>query len=89
LIDELGGISAAIARARREAKIEGEPDPRRVILPGARGPLDQLKSFLHGESSFRLLRALVPLELRDLPAFGSLAQDGGIAYLPPVWLELR
>jgi protease-4 len=88
LIDELGGLSAAVARARREAKLEGEPDPRRVILPAPTGPLEQLKSFVHGESSFRLLQALVP-ELPELPAFASLAPGGGIAYLPPIWLELR
>jgi protease IV len=89
LIDEFGGLSAAVARARREAKLEDEPDPRRVILPEPRGAMDQLKSFLHGESSFRLLRAALPFELPELPAFASLAPNGGVVYLPPVWLELR
>ncbi|HKC52799.1 MAG TPA: signal peptide peptidase SppA, partial [Myxococcota bacterium] len=91
LIDELGGLAAAVARARREAKIENEPDPVRVILPVPEGPLDQLKSLVRGESSHRLLQALLPLPLDfpQLPPLGWLASTGGLAYLPPVWLELR
>ncbi|MFI5314653.1 MAG: signal peptide peptidase SppA [Myxococcota bacterium] len=89
LIDELGGLSAAVARARREAKLESEPDPVRVILPAPRGPLDQLKSALRGESGLRLLQALAPVELPEIPALAWLPSSGGIAYLPPDWLELR
>lgn len=89
LVDELGGLAAAVARARREAKLESEPDPVRVILPAPEGTLDQLKSLVRGESSHRLLQVLVPGDLAALAPLGWLASAGGLAYLPPVWLELR
>ncbi len=90
LIDELGGLATAVARARKEAKLEDEPDPVRVILPAPQGPMQQLRSILRGESSHRLLQALSPVELPSLAPLEWLAStSGGIAYLPAVWLELR
>ena len=91
LVDELGGLTAAVARARREAKLENEPDPVRVILPAPESAIDQLKSLVRGESSHLLLQALLPLpvDFPQLPPLGWLASAGGLAYLPPVWLELH
>jgi len=89
LVDELGGLGAAVARARREAKLESEPDPVRVILPVPEGPIEQLKSLVRGESSHRLLQALLPVDLAQLAPLDWLASAGGLVYLPPVWLELR
>jgi len=38
-----------------------------------------------------LLQALLPLpvDFPQLPPLGWLASAGGLAYLPPVWLELH
>jgi protease-4 len=88
LVDELGGLSAAVARARREAKLDAEPDPVRVILPAPEGAMEQLKSLVRGSSSHRLLQALLPAELPALAPLGWLSSAGGLVYLPPVWLEL-
>jgi protease IV len=90
LVDELGGLSAAVARARKEAKLEQEPDPTRVILPISPSLTDQVKALLRGEENHRLLRALVPIDLPELGALAWLApSSGGLAYLPSWWLELR
>jgi protease-4 len=89
LVDELGGLSAAVARARREAKLENEPDPVRLILPAPEGPMQQLKSLIRGESSHRLIAALLPDEVTSLAPLDWLSAAGGLVYLPPVWVELR
>ena len=89
LVDELGGLSAAVARARKEAKLEQEPDPTRVILPAAPGLGEQIKGLLRGEDNHRLLQALVPVDLPDLTALAWLApSQGGLAYLPSWWIEI-
>ncbi|HTO08085.1 MAG TPA: signal peptide peptidase SppA [Myxococcota bacterium] len=89
LVDELGGLSAAVARARKEAKLEKEPDPTRVILPASPSLSEQVKGLMHGEQNHRLLQALLPVEL---PELGSLAWLGpnasGPAYLPGWWVEV-
>jgi protease IV len=90
LVDELGGLSAAVQRARKEAKLEQEPDPLRVILPASPSLGEQVKGLLHGEQNFRLLQALAPVDLPDLGALAWLAPSSGqLAYLPSWWLELR
>ncbi|HXZ86102.1 MAG TPA: signal peptide peptidase SppA, partial [Myxococcota bacterium] len=90
LVDELGGLAGAVARARKEAKLEGEPDPVRVILPAPPGLFEQLRGLLRGDAGPELLRALVAARLPELPALSWLPPlGGGLAYLPPYWLELR
>ena len=46
LVDEVGGLRAAIERARKEAGIEGEPDPVRLILPAPRSSAEQLRELI-------------------------------------------
>ena len=89
LVDELGGLGAAVARARKEAKLENEPDPVRVILPAPESPVEQLKSLVRGESTHRLLQALLPRDLPSLAPLDWVASAGNLVYLPPVWLELN
>jgi protease-4 len=89
LVDELGGLSAAVARAKKEAKLEGGTDPARVILPAPRGPVEQLKALLQGEANERVLRSMLPFELPDMPELAWLSAEGTLAYLPPYWLEIR
>jgi protease-4 len=88
LVDELGGIATAVARARREAKLEDQPDPVRVILPAARGPLEQLREVIRGEASGKLLRAALPVDVPKFPAL-DLPLGGALTYLPPYLIELR
>jgi protease IV len=90
LVDELGGLATAVERARKEAKLEQQPDPVRVILPVSPGPVEQLKSFLRGESSEQLVGALLPIDWTALAPLAWLSPtEGGLAYLPPYWVELR
>ncbi|HTO54435.1 MAG TPA: signal peptide peptidase SppA [Myxococcota bacterium] len=90
LVDELGGLGTAVERARKEAKIDGEPDPVRVILPVSPGAVEQIKGLLRGESNERLLGSLLPLDLGSLaPLAWLLPGESGLAYLPPYWVELR
>ena len=89
LVDELGGLSAAVARAAKEAKLESGADPTRVILPAPRSPLEQLRALVQGEANERVLRSLLPFELPDMPELAWLSEAGALAYLPPFWLEIR
>ena len=89
LVDELGGLSAAVERARKEAKLEGDADPMRVILPAPRGPIEQLRALVQGEANERVLRSLLPFELPDMPELAWLSPTGRLAYLPPYWMEIQ
>jgi protease IV len=89
LVDELGGLHGAFERARKEAKLENEPDPVRVILPAAPGLVDQLRGMLRGEAALEILHGALRAQLPALPELAWLPPQGGLAYLPPYWLELR
>jgi protease-4 len=87
LVDELGGLRAAVERARLEAGIADEPDPARVILPAQKSTGEQVRELLRGDIRGRLLAALLP---DGLPfALGWLPLQGQLAYLPGDWLEIR
>ncbi len=89
LVDEIGGLRTAVERARREAKIENEPDPVRLILPAPRSPTEQVRELVRGDLRDRLLQALLPAELPFAFALDWLPQGGALAYLPPYWIEIR
>jgi protease-4 len=92
LVDELGGLRAAVERARVEAGIEDEPDPVRLILPAPRSAAEQVRDLVRGDLRNPLLRAFVPDELAELPfslALGWLPLEGALAYLPSYWIEIR
>lgn len=87
LVDEIGGLSAAVERARKEAGIASEPDPVRLVLPAPRSAGEQLRELLRGDVRDRLLASLLP---DGLPfALGWLPLQGQLAYLPSDWLEIR
>jgi protease-4 len=87
LVDELGGLSAAVERARVEADIADEPDPMRVILPAPKSTGEQVRELLRGDIRGRLLATLLP---DGLPfALGWLPLQGELAYLPADWLDIR
>ncbi len=89
LVDEVGGLRAAVERARKEAGIEGDPDPVRLILPAPRTPTEQVRELIRGGARDQLLRALVPDDLPFAFALDWLPLDGALAYLPPYWIEIR
>jgi len=89
LVDEIGGLRTAVERARREAKLESEPDPVRLILPAPRSPAEQLRELVRGDLRERLLQALLPVELPFAAALEWLPSSGALAYLPPYWIEIR
>lgn len=89
LVDEVGGLRAAIERARKEAGIEGEPDPVRLILPAPRSSAEQLRELIRGDARSLLLRSLLPADLPFALALDWLPVDGALAYLPPYWIEIR
>jgi len=89
LVDEIGGLRAAVERARVEAGIQNEPDPVRLILPAPRTPREQLHDLIRGDAQNHLLRALLPADLPFALALDWLPLDGALAYLPPYWIEIH
>jgi protease-4 len=91
LVDELGGLRAAVERARVEAGIQDEPDPVRLILPAPRTTAEQVRELLRGDARLPLLRALIGDELPGMLAttLDWLPLEGALAYLPPYWIEIR
>ena len=87
LVDELGGLRAAIERVRVEAGIEDEPDPVRLILPAPRSAAEQVRGLVRGDLRNHLLRSFVPDELTL--ALGWLPLEGALAYLPSYWIQIR
>ncbi len=90
LVDEIGGLRTAVERARKEAGIENEPDPVRLILPAPRSATEQVRELVRGDVlRDRLLQTLLPAELPFAFALDWLPLEGALAYLPPYWIEIR
>ncbi len=94
LVDELGGLDAAVARAKREAGIDPEVDPERVVFPGPRSLTDQVRDLLHGELARELLGSLLPeggaaARLHAVARAWLAARPGEIAFLPSWWVDIR
>lgn len=93
LVDEIGGLHAAVARAQREAGIAPEVDPARVIFPGPRSLQAQLRALLQGSLRTLLLRALaldpLPEGLEQVWALLEGPMDGPVVYLPEDWVVLH
>jgi len=90
LIDELGGLHAAVERAKREASIDAGVDPTRVVLPGPRNLGRQIRDLMQGELRVWLARTLLPDGLHipeRLRAIAAVWSDGGLAYLPGWWID--
>lgn len=89
LVDELGGLHAAVARAKREAGIEPEVDPRRIVFPGPRSLREQLRDLVSSSIASWVGEAIgVPLAPSDLYRW-LVALDSPFAYLPEHWIEIR
>ena len=91
LVDELGGLSTALALAKKEAGIAEDEDVKIVVYPRPLNPLEQLLKG-RGESSepvtlatVRALEAVRPL-VRELHAAG-LRGDPGVLTMPALVLE--
>jgi protease-4 len=89
LVDEIGGLGAAVERAKREAGLAPDVDPRRMIFPGPRRLADQVLDLIQGSALRLPWEALDRLGLPQ-PLRGWLeAHPGEPAYLPVDWLEIR
>jgi protease-4 len=86
LVDEFGGLYAAVARAKAEAGIEPEVDPRRMIYPGPRGLRDQLRGLLQGSVASYLATELGLPHLPEGVHRWLVALDSPFAYLPEHWV---
>ena len=76
-----------MARAKEEAGVDADVDPRRVVFPGPRSLGQQVRDLMHGQLRTWLIRQLVPIEMpRLLFALGE-SFEGGVAYLPLWWIE--
>ena len=87
-VDALGGLHQAVELAKREAGIDEDVDPARLIFPGPRTFGEQLRDLVSGDLPGRLLEELLPRHLAELWGARQLLSDGEIAYLPPIWLEV-
>jgi protease-4 len=89
LVDELGGLATAVARAKREANLPEDTDPARVVLPGPRSPAEQIQSLLRGDMVGWARTALLPVRVPDVLQWIGPLSRGEIAYLPPHWIEIH
>ena len=89
LVDENGGLHAAVVRAKREAGIDPELDPERVIFPGPRSVAEQVEDLVRGDLAAALLQGWLPPRLPEVAAAWLDGLDGDVAYLPPYWIEIR
>jgi protease-4 len=89
LIDEIGGLQAAAERAKREAGLEPDVDPRRLIFPGPRSVSEQVRDLIRGAFSLSAWTALDWLGLPKPLQGGLQIAPGEPAYLPTIWLEIR
>jgi protease-4 len=94
LVDEIGGLDAAVARAKREAGIDPEVDPERVVFPGPRTLSDQVRDLLQGQVARELLGAWLRQSL-PAPRIDAVVQawlaarPNEIAFLPTWWIDIR
>ncbi len=89
LIDELGGLWAAVQRAKREANIPADVDPERVLFPGPRSTREQIRQLLRGELAAWLRGVLFPVRLPEVMTWDWLGLGGDLLLLPPYWVEIR
>jgi len=88
LVDELGGLYAAVRRAKQEAGLGAEVDPERVIFPGPRGLTEEIRDLMQGDISSWLSARILPLELPAILRAASFLAEGELAYLPTDWIEI-
>jgi len=88
LVDELGGLDAAVALAVRESGLDPAVDPERVVMPGPRSLGEQVQDVLRGEWRDQLLAAVAPPPLFER-ARSLLALGEGPVYLPIDWIEIH
>lgn len=89
LVDELGGLRAAVRRAKRQAGLDVDADVALVPYPAPRSLTEQLAEALRQART----QVAVPLALpgwleRTLPLLTTLPQ-GGPLLVPPVLVEIR
>ncbi|MEE9281540.1 MAG: signal peptide peptidase SppA [Myxococcota bacterium] len=89
LVDELGGLWAAVQRAKREANIADDVDPQRVLFPGPRSATEQMRQLFRGELAAWLRLQLFPVELPEVLTWDWLRLEGELLMLPPYWIEIR
>jgi protease-4 len=89
LVDELGGLATAVARAKREANLPEDSDPARVVLPGPRSPGEQIRALLRGDLVGWARAALLPVRIPEVLQWLRPLSRGEIAYLPPHWIEIH
>jgi protease-4 len=89
LVDELGGLHAAVERAKREAGIDAEVDPRRVVFPGPRSVREQVRDLLRGSLARFIAEEVGVPPLPDGLHRWLAALDSPFAYLPEYWIEIH
>jgi hypothetical protein len=78
-----------VARAKREAGIEPEVDPRRIVFPGPRSLREQIRDLVSSSIASWVGEAVrLPLATSDLYRW-LVALDSPFAYLPEHWIEIR
>jgi protease-4 len=89
LVDELGGLHEAVARAKQAAGIAAEEDPERVVLPGPRSWTEQIQDLTQGAAASWVAGAWLGWRVPAAVHAWLELQPGEIAYLPAHWIELQ
>lgn len=88
LVDSLGGLYGAVARAREAANLAPDSDVSLVIYPAPRPLAATLQEFLQGASLTAPLTVL-PVQVRRLIDWMIAWPEGGATLIPPVVVDVR
>ncbi len=90
LVDELGGLRAAVARARSAVGLAADADVELIPFPQPRSVFQQLTDVLEpGLGALAAGAVPLPRLLRRLEEWVAAVPAGSPALIPPLWVEIR
>ncbi len=88
LVDELGGLRAAVLRAKQEAQLQPDDDVSLTPYPAPKALRDQLGEVLRG-SLAKLGAPPLPRSIERLLGWVTAFPAGSLVSLPPIVIEIR
>jgi protease-4 len=89
LIDEVGGLRTAVARAKASLGLDPDADVSLIAYPQPQSLAEQIDEALRGIAASSAPQLPLPAFARDLLAWLVAAPEGAPALLPPFFVEIR